>query len=278
MKYDISIIIVNFNTARMVVELIRSIVRDESRLELEFIVVDNGSGEEDVHILNTFLSAFDNAVFIKNNDNLGFAKASNQGIRKANGKYVLLLNSDMVIIHKRVLRKLFDFTQTKEDAGVVAPKLIEKDKRTIQPSCFRFPTIKAAVDEFWCRKEKKFEKYVPGGPMPVAVDAVVGAAFLITPKALKSVGLLDERYFMYYEDLDYCRRVWQKGLKVYYMPGIKIVHYHGASGEKLADSENQWRRLIPSSKIYHGRLKHHLLTGVIWAGQKKQKLFNGKKS
>ena len=77
---------------------------------------------------------------------------------------------------------------------------------------------------------------------------------------------------MYFEDVDYCRRVWEKGLKVYYLPEVRVLHYHGVSGKKLADSANQWRRLIPSSKIYHGTLKHYVLTAILWLGQKWQKL------
>jgi GT2 family glycosyltransferase len=130
-----------------------------------------------------------------------------------------------------------------------------------------FPTLTRAIQEFWFGK-KVYSKYAPQESYPIPVDAVVGAAFLVTPYAIEKVGLLDERYFMYFEDLDYCRRVWKAGLKVYYLPQAQIIHYHGVSGRKLAPKSMQWKRLVPSSKIYHGLLKHYLLTLIILFGQK----------
>ena len=103
------------------------------------------------------------------------------------------------------------------------------------------------------------KKYAPLTKIPVVVEAAVGASFLMTRNALDKVGMLDEKYYFYFEDIDYCRRVRRAGLKVYYLPDSKVIHYHGASGKKIADPENQWRRLIPSSKIYHGVFKHYLI-------------------
>ena len=98
------------------------------------------------------------------------------------------------------------------------------------------------------------------------------AAFLITPKALNKVGLLDERYFMYFEDIDYCRRIARAGLKIYYLPEAEVYHVHGASGKGLVDDKNQWKRLIPSSKIYHGLLRHYLISFIIASSQKWREL------
>ena len=89
---------------------------------------------------------------------------------------------------------------------------------------------------------------------------------------LKKVGLMDERYFMYFEDLDYCKRVKRSGLKVYYYPEAEIIHSHGISGKGVASDKDQWRRLIPGSKIYHGPIKHYLIYAIAWLGQKWQKL------
>ena len=102
----------------------------------------------------------------------------------------------------------------------------------------------------------------------------MGAAFFITPKAYKSVGLMDERYFMYYEDLDYCRRVKNANMKVIYYPKVIIYHSHGLSGKKVADEKNQWRRLIPSSVIFNGYLKHNLINFILWSGQKWGSIIN----
>jgi GT2 family glycosyltransferase len=150
---------------------------------------------------------------------------------------------------------------------VIGPKLLYADGR-LQPSCFRFPSIGRAIKEYWLGQKGLFDKYAPKGDTPQVVDSVVAAVFLITPRALKEVGNIDERYYFYFEDIAYCREVSRKGLKVYYLPEAEIVHLEGASGKSIANPENQWRRLIPSSKIYHGTLRHYILTLIILIGQK----------
>ncbi|MEJ2348070.1 MAG: glycosyltransferase family 2 protein [Patescibacteria group bacterium] len=267
---ELSIIIISYNTKDLTRQCIESIINEGSKIDLEIIVVDNDSKDGSVEELKELWKKYKNLKLIENKENVGFSKANNQGIKTASGRYILLLNSDTKV-KRYVFKKLLSFAEKTDDAGVVSPKLLNGDG-TLQPSCFYFPTIRNAIREYWLGQKGLFEKYVPKVKKPVVVEAVVGAAFLITPKALNSVGLLDERYFMFFEDLDYCKRVQEKGLKVYYYPGASIVHYHGASGKKIADQENQWRRLIPSSKIYHGVLKHYFLTAILWLGQKWQKL------
>ncbi len=267
---DLSIIIVNYNTKDLTKACIESVMNEGSKLDFEVIVVDNNSKDGSVTELKKLWRKYKNLKLIENKENSGFSKANNQGAREASGKYILLLNSDTVV--KRFsFKRLIAFAEKREDAGVVGARLLNPDG-SLQASCFYFPTIKNAIREYWLGQRGLFEKYAPKGNNPVEVEALVGAVFLITPKALQEVGLLDERYFMYFEDVDYCRRVWEKGLKVYYLPEVRVLHYHGVSGKKLADVANQWRRLIPSSKIYHGILEHYILTTILWLGQKWQKL------
>jgi GT2 family glycosyltransferase len=235
------------------------------------IVVDNDSKDGSVESLTSQKAENKNLRLILNKQNLGFAKANNQAIKIAKGEYIFLLNSDTVV-KPGALEKLINFAQETSDAGVVGPKLLNRDG-TLQASCFRFPTIKNAIREYWLGKKGLFDKYSPKGNMETAVDAIVGAAFLITPQGLKKAGMLDNRYFMYFEDIDYCRRIKKAGLKVYYYPEAEILHYHGESGKALADKSLQWRRLIPSSKIYHGTLKHYLLTLIIKLGRRWQQLY-----
>jgi GT2 family glycosyltransferase len=89
------------------------------------------------------------------------------------------------------------------------------------------------------------------------------------------VGILDERYWAYFEDIDYCRQCWKHGLKVYYLPNSIITHYHGATFKKMSNEAERWKRLIPSSKIYHGLINHYIINAIIWSGQKWQKLMKG---
>ncbi len=268
----LSIVIVCVNTKKLVLDCIDSIFKEGSKLKWEIIVVDNGSTDGTQPAIKKLQTIMENLFLIENKQNLGYARANNQGMEKAQGEYILLLNSD-IIVKKGALGKLMKFALIKKDAGVIGPKLLNIDG-SLQPSCFHFPTIRNAIAEYWLGEKGSFDKYAPQGTRPVTVDALVGAAFLITPKALKKAGLLDERYFAYFEDIDYCRQVWKNDLKVYYLPSAEIIHYHGASGKTIVPEKDQWRRLIPSSKIYHGFIKHYLLFGIMWTGQKWKKLRN----
>jgi GT2 family glycosyltransferase len=272
---QLSIVIVNMNTKDLTVGCIRSIQKEAKDLSFEVLLTDNGSTDGSVEAFKRISSEQywkGKFTLILNNSNVGYAKANNQGIRKAKGKYLLLLNND-TIVHKNSIQNLVSFAENTPDVGVVGSKLLNIDG-TLQMSCFNFPTIKNAILEYFFGKRGLFEKFAPKGTTPATVDSVVGAVFLITPEARKKVGILDERYWAYFEDIDYCRQCWRKGLKVYYLPDSVITHYHGATFKKLADESERWRRLIPSSKVYHGLVNHYIINTIIWLGQKWQKVLN----
>ncbi len=269
---DLSVIIVSFNTRDLILDCLKSIEEEGSKLSIEVIVVDNNSSDESREALQQLKAKNLKLITIFNNENLGYAKANNQGIKIARGKYIFLLNSD-TLVHKKSLGTLVEFAQKTPDVGVIGSKLLNIDG-SLQPSCYNFPTIKNAISEYIFGKKGLFDKFAPKGNKSITVDALVGAAFLITPEARKKVGVLDERYWAYFEDIDYCRQVWKVGLRVYYLPASVITHYHGASFKKATSDEAiRWRRLIPSSKIYHGLIGHYMINSVIWLGQKWQKLF-----
>lgn len=274
-KYLLSIVIVNLNTKDLTVGCIRSIQKEAKDLSFEVLLTDNGSNDGSVEAFQKIKNEAywkNKFTLILNDSNTGYAKANNQGIKAAKGKYVLLLNNDTVV-HKDALQSLVEFAEKTPDAGVVGSKLLNIDG-TLQMSCFNFPTIKNALLEYFFGKKGLFDKFAPRENVPVTVDSVVGAAFLMTPKALDKVGALDERYFAYFEDIDYCRQSWKNGLKVYYLPESVITHYHGATFKKLANEAERWKKLIPSSKIYHGLVNHYVINAIIWSGQKWQKLLN----
>lgn len=197
---------------------------------------------------------------------MGFAKASNQGIKAGKGKYILLLNPD-TIVPKRTLGSLVSFADKTQDAHIVGTALLTPGG-DIQESVYRFPTILGAIKEYWFGMKGKYSPYVPEGQKAVSVDSVFGTAFLIKRKVIKKIGYLDERYFMYFEDIDYCRRAKKAGFKVYYLPSVKVLHHRGASGKDLARWDLQWKRLSPSSKIYHGILFHYMINSVLWVEQR----------
>jgi len=269
----LSIVVVNLNTKDLTLGCIRSIEKEAGDISFEVLLTDNGSNDGSVEAFKKVKEEKywkDRFTLILNNSNTGYAKANNQGIKKAVGKYIMLLNNDTVV-HKNALQSLLAFAEKTSDAGVVGSKLLNIDG-SLQMSCYHFPTITNAIKEYWLGKKGLFEKFAPTGKNPTTVDSVVGAAFLITPEAKKRVGILDERYFAYFEDIDYCRQTWKKGLKVYYLPDSVITHYHGATFKKLANEAERWKKLIPSSKVYHGLLKHYVINAILWAGQKKNSL------
>lgn len=270
-KVDVSIIIVNYNTEKLTLCCIESVINSIKELKYEIIIVDNASTDGTIKAIRKFQISNPKIKLkiIENDKNIGFAKANNQGIRIAQGRYILLLNSDTVV-KGDAIEKLVKFADKKKNVGVVVPKLLNSNGST-QSSVFRFPTISRAIKQYFHGEKELLDKYHPKGNKPCAVESAVMAAYLITPCALENVGLLDEKYFMYFEDLDYCRRIKANGLKIYYLPTSKIVHKHGASGKKVGDKK-QFKRLNQSSKIYHGLVGHYVFNFVLWSGQKWQRL------
>ena len=284
MEYQLSIIIVNYNAGGLLMQCVESVRRtteDFADPKCEVVVIDNASDDESLTKIQNTSFFFERAKLkiknysskfeiIKNKKNLGFARAVNQGIRKRQGEYVLLLNPD-TIVSDGAIKGMLEFAREMEDAGVVGARLLNPDG-SVQPSVFHLPSIFSAMAEFWFGVKDAHSKYVPVGDGSISVDALVGAAFLITPRAIARVGMLDEEYFMYFEDLDYCRKVKSAGLRVYYLPQFEVVHYHGVSGRTLAPVKEQWKRLIPSSIKYHGFVRHYIIHFVLWTGQKLRKI------
>jgi GT2 family glycosyltransferase len=265
----LSIVIVNYNTKELTLKCLDSIQRSSDNVPFEVILVDNGSTDGSAKEFVKFTSTpfwRQKFILIGNKINLGYARANNQGIRRSVGHYVLLLNSDTRIT-KGSLKALIDFANKTPDVGVVGSRLLNADG-SVQASCYNFPSIMGAIKEYWGGLKGIHDGFSPPGQKPVIVNSVVGAAFLITPLALKKVGMLNERYFAYYEDLDYCREVWRNGLKVYYLPKSRIYHTKGGTFNKLTEIENRWRKLVPGSIIYNGFFRHYVMFFIMWTGQK----------
>ncbi|MGI6278775.1 MAG: glycosyltransferase [Patescibacteria group bacterium] len=270
----LSIIIVSYNTKELLEDCLKSIVasigQDKSQSpnqqlslnNIEVIIVDNNSIDGTREYLKQ-LTAKNfklKVTTILNEENVGFAKAVNQGIKKAKGEYILLLNSDIRVL-PGAINKLIRVIEKKKDAGLVAPKLLNKGGKSSQASCYNLPRLGRAFKEYWLKKKGAFSKYLPRGGHPTVVEAAVGAAMLIPKTTFDLIGTFDEKFFMYYEDLDFCQRLKKAGLVVYYVPQAKVIHYHGASGKKEPQKVNRY--LIESSKKYHGPIKHHLISFLI---------------
>ena len=263
---NLSIIIATWNTADTTLKCVQSIKKYLPVFDYEIIVVDNGSSDDTV----AKLKKESGVVIVENKTNLGFGGGNNIGAKVAKGEYLLFLNSDMELLDNKLI-DMFNYINSHPEIGLISPKFLNIDLSD-QGSVFPPQTLLNAFKEFWLG-QNTYSKYVPVGKQPVEVFSVSGGAVMIKGSLFEKIGGWDKRYFMFYEDLELCRQVKKLSYEIYYYPECRIIHRHGASGKSLADDSNQWRRLIPGSKIYHGIIKHYLLFLITWSGQKWQKLF-----
>ena len=261
----ILIIIVAYKTKNELESCLDSIYQNTKDINFEIAVIDNNSQDSTTKMIE---ENYPKVILVKNKQNLGFAKAVNQGLKIAKGDYYFLLNPDTEIT-KNALKILLDFAKNQSELGAVGPKLLNPD-RSAQASCYNLPSIRNAIFEYWFGNKGAYEKYLPRCDKPVEVEAIVGAAMLIPKKAVNKVGLFDERYFMYFEDLDWCRRARRQSLKIYWHPAVEIIHSHGVSASR--ERTTSIERLQESSRLYNGFFKNVLLTIVIFVGEKLKKL------
>jgi GT2 family glycosyltransferase len=235
---DLSIIIVNWNTSALLIQCLDSIYQAAPRLTFEIIVVDNGSTDDSVKIIKTY---FPSVHIIGNSRNVGFARANNQGLAIAKGRYSLLLNSDTLVL-PNALDKLVHYADEHLEAGMVGPKMLNIDG-SLQESWAKFPAFWSEITGRTIRNRR------PIGDPPHAydVDWVSGAGMLVRSKMVDSVGMLDEDYFFYSEEVDWCFRIKAKGWKVHYLPASEIFHIGGGSA-----SMNSLRQL---SLLYQNKIR-----------------------
>ncbi len=267
-KIDISIITVGYKSEKTILPLLDSIKKSRDGLNKEVIVVDNYPADKCADLAEKH---FLKPLVLRNNENVGFSKAINWGISKSKGKYILIINADTNLVGNG-LKSLFDFAESKTKLGAVAPRLLDSDGK-IQPSCFRFPNIINAIKQNFLGYKNTYKKYNPGNEI-TQVDIAVMAAFLVPRSTLDYVGGLDERFFLYYEDVEFCRRLHQFGLPVYYFPQAKVQHVHGGSG---GFTEHLNSPLLASAKIYYGQVYFFFLNAILWLGHKWQVVLRGRR-
>lgn len=256
MNIRLSIIIVNYNTSTLLKDCLNSLSRYPSKEQFEIIVVDNGSTDDSVVMLEKI---FPNIQLIKNNFNLGFAKANNIGIKLSQGEYVLLLNSDTLILPK-TLDKIIDYLDSHSDTGILGPKLIGPEGKIRQMSWWgqqpsitgeiiikffapkyisKYPFIRFIIN-YLQKKERK-------------VAHVAGASMAIRKKVFEDIGLLEENFFLCFEEPDFCWRAKKSGWEVIFNPDIEVVHRLGSSIKKMGD---QFQIHYRKSQLYFYK-KHH---------------------
>lgn len=242
MALKLSVIIVNYNVKYYLDQCIRSVLRafEEMNTPAEIIVVDNHSADGSVDYLEKRYPQmlYPMVRFVRSAHNLGFARANNIAIRQSRGEYVLLLNPD-TIVGEDALKASVDFMDAHEDAGAVGVRMLGAQGRRAMESRRGLPTPMVSFFKMlgFCNRwphHRLFGKYYMGylpWDEPCQIEVVSGAYCMLRRKALDEVGLLDEDFFMYGEDIDLSYRVLKGGYHNYYLP-VDILHYKGESTQK----------------------------------------------
>ena len=224
---DLSIIIVNWNTKEYLLPCLKSIFKKGGVTGWEIIVTDNsptdGGGDE---IRKTFPSV----QVIQNDRNVGFSRAVNQGLRKASGRYVLLLNPDTQV-KNGAIQQLVSFMDDCPNAGVAGAQLLNGDGSK-QNSTANIPSLATELlNKSLLRRlfPKRFAGKERNYSEPVEGDSVIGACMMVRRVALEQIGLLDEDYFLFLEETDWCYRMKRAGWKVYHVPQAEVFHFQGKS-------------------------------------------------
>lgn len=234
---QVSVVIVNWNGEKLLKQCLDQLIKI-NKLNLEIIVVDNGSNDASCQMIS---NDYSQVILIQNSQNEYYTKANNQGIAIAKGKYILLLNND-VELYSECLENLVDKMESCEKIGITAPRFIDKQGNTI-PSCMRFPKLKTVLFYYtalghlfpdnkaiksyylkdWNQEDTRY------------VDQPAGACLLIRHSIIDQIGLLDENMLLFFSDVDLCKRIKDYNYEILYLAEAKAFHQVGASTKKLPE-------------------------------------------
>ena len=260
---DISVIILNFNTLALTKLCIERLLKSKlGKFSMEVIVCDNASTDgTDIMVKKEFPDVF----FIQNGGNIGFAAGNNPGIKKATGRYVLLLNSDTEV-SENTIATMIRFMDEHPKAGASTCKLLLMDG-SMDPACHRGMPTPWNAFTYYTKLEKLFPKAkVFSGYHQLykdlstvhEVDSISGAFFLVRREVINAVGMLDEAYFMYGEDIDWAYRIKEAGWQIWYNPNVTILHKKKQSGRSHTDRERRTKTqslFIKNNKLFY--TKHY---------------------
>jgi len=257
---DLSVVVVSWNVVNLLRDCLGSIAAGADGLLPEIIVVDNASADGSAAMVR---AEFPSALLIANTENLGFARANNQGLRISRGRYVLLLNSDTAT-PAGALGRLAGFLDSHPEAGAVGPRLL-RPGGTPQPYAFGSdPTIGYLLRRGANRLLFRRPLHDWATTTIQEVDWVSGACLLVRREAIEQVGLLDEQIFMYFEDNDWCLRMRSAGWQVYYVPQVEITHLGGQSvAQNPAVRSAYYRSLEYFYKKHYGWPERVLLRALL---------------
>lgn len=237
----LSILINHYRTPEILRICLRSVKENlkNADFDWEIIVTDGATIEKTEDMME---EQFPEVIFIPFQENVGFGKLVNVAIEKAKGEYLFIINADIIVEEEGAIEKILNYIQERKEVGMVGPKLLNVNN-TVQQSCFRFYTPltvlcrrtsigktffgKKVLDRFLMKDV--FDKDIKE---PIPVDWLMGSAMMVRRSDLSEVGVFDERFFMYFEDVDWARRFWENDLQVVYFPETTMYHYHFQSSKK----------------------------------------------
>jgi GT2 family glycosyltransferase len=259
---DISVVIVGWNAKHYLELCLQSLKEAPPSRSMEIIVVDNASTDGSAEMIE---ARFPQVKLIRSEENLGFSRGNNLGIRQCQGRYIALINPD-VIVFPGCLDALTDFLDQNPKVGDVGPRVLNPDM-TLQSTCRRFPTLwNNFCSASGLTTAFKNSKYFAGEHMfyfphdrVLTVDVLVGCFSMIRREAFDAVGLLDENLFMYGDDVDWCRRARKAGWQVVFFPGAQAIHDRG---KITAPYPVRFAVAQQRSVLYYWS-KHHSIFGVV---------------
>ncbi len=259
---SLDILIVNYNTAHLLEPMFEALTLAAGEISLRHLVVDNASTDKSVSVLN---DKYSEALLICNHDNIGFGRANNQLLEFIQGQYILLLNTD-AFVAPDTLSSTFAYMEAHPECGVLGVRLYGRDGE-LQPSCRYFPTpwnvflFRTGLNRFvpWVRM---VDDMAWDHSSVRECDWVPGCYYLVRREVIDQVGLFDPLFFLYYEEVDHCRRVKEAGWKVVYFPETRVVHIGGESAKSSGELTSAGRQIsvlqIESELLYfrkhYGRL------------------------
>ncbi len=267
----LSVVVLSWNTQALTLACLRALAAETPRHAREVIVVDNGSHDGSA---TAIAAEFPQVRLLRNQQNLGYAAGNNQGAAVARGTFVCLLNSDTEV-REGALDRCVDWLVEHADYGAVAPRLSNTDG-SVQRACMRFPGIAVAL----CF-DTVFGKVWPGSRVEARymmrdfdhltsrdVDQPPGACFVVRRDEYAAGGGLDPELFLFFNDVDLCRRLWNAGRRIRYLAEAEVVHHGGASTKAFSQFVVVWHRnRLAYYRKHHGRAGYRFVRAMVrWRG------------
>lgn len=234
----VTIIIVSWNVRDLLHDCLQSIEETKGDLAVDTIVVDNHSSDCSGDMVKR---DFPDVYLIELDDNQGFGSANNVALNHTRSPYILLLNPDTLLLNG-TLQKLISILEANPDLGIAGPQILDKN-RQVDKTCRRFPTLPATLHQFTCLKYFRIFKSAYLHYMmhdfdhqsEISVDQIMGACMMVRSSVFDAIGLFDENFFMYYEEVDLCYRAKQKGFNIIFSPSARIIHFSDQSTQQIWD-------------------------------------------